>query len=83
MGQVLHGSATTTHTIRAAIQRSQASIQELSKTYNLNPKTVAKWKKRDFVTDSAMGPKKIRSTVLSLEEEAIIVAFRKYTLLPL
>ena len=30
MGQVLHGSAKTTHAIRAAIQRSQASIKELS-----------------------------------------------------
>ncbi len=83
MGQVLHGSATTTHAIRTAIQRSQASIQGLSETYNLNPKTVAKWKKRDFVADAAMGPKEIRSTVLSLDEEAVIVAFRKYTLLPL
>ena len=83
MGQVLHGCATTTHTIRAAIQRSKASIQELSKTYNLNPKTVAKWKKRDFVDDVGMGPKNVRSTVLSTIEEAIIMAFRKHTLLPL
>ena len=30
-----------------------------------------------------MGPKEIRSTVLTLEEEAIIVAFRRHTLLPL
>ena len=30
MGQVLHGSATTTHAVRAAIQRSKASIQALS-----------------------------------------------------
>ncbi len=30
-----------------------------------------------------MGPKHPRSTVLTLEEEAIIVAFRKHTLLPL
>ena len=38
MGQVLHGSAKTTHVIRAAIQRSQASIKELSERYGLNPK---------------------------------------------
>jgi len=31
MGQVRHGSATTTHAVRAAIQRSQASIGELSR----------------------------------------------------
>src|SRR3546814_1710210 len=30
-----------------------------------------------------MGPKQRRSTVLSPEEEALIVAFRKHTLLPL
>lgn len=30
-----------------------------------------------------MGPKEPRSTVLSREEEALIVAFRKHTLLPL
>ena len=83
MGQVLHGSAKTTHAIRAAIQRSQASIKALSARYDLNPKTVAKWKKRDFVDDAPMGPKNVRSTVLSVVEEALVVAFRKHTLLPL
>jgi hypothetical protein len=29
------------------------------------------------------GPKDPHSTVLSLEEEAVVVAFRKHTLLPL
>ena len=83
MGQVLHGSATTTHAVRAAIQRSKASIQELSDRYGMNPKTVRKWKKRDFVADAPMGPKEVRSTVLSREEEALVVAFRRHTLLPL
>ena len=83
MGQVLHGSATTTHAVRAAIQRSKASIQELSARYGINPKTVQKWRKRGCVEDAPMGPKERRSTVLSGEEEAMIVAFRKHTLLPL
>jgi transposase InsO family protein len=83
MGQILHGSATTTHAIRAAIQRSEASLKELSQLYRLNPKTIAKWRKRAFVTDAPMGPKEARSSVLTREEEAIIVAFRKQTLLPL
>src|SRR6185437_15076797 len=51
--------------------------------YGLNHKTVAKWRKRAFVNDVPMGPKTPRSTVLSPEEEAIVVAFRKHTLLPL
>jgi transposase InsO family protein len=83
MGQVLHSCATTTHAIRAAIQRSKATAKELAERHGINPKTVAKWKKRAFVHDAPMGPKDPRSTVLTVEEEAIAVAFRKHTLLPL
>jgi transposase InsO family protein len=83
MGQVLHGSAATTHAVRAAIQRSTASVAALSRKYGVNPKTVAKWRQRDGVSDAPMGPKEPRSTVLSKEEEALAVAFRRHTLLPL
>ena len=83
MGQILHGSATTTHAIRAAIQRSQASNAALSRELSINVKTVAKWRKRQTVEDARMGPKEAHSTVLSIEEEAVIVAFRRHTLLPL
>jgi hypothetical protein len=83
MGQVLHGCATTTEAIRRAIQNSQESLRALSKRYGINPKTVAKWKKRGSVADLSTGPKEPKSTSLSLEDEAIIVAFRKHTLLPL
>lgn len=83
MGQILHGSAKTTHAVRAAIQRSTATIKELSGKYDLNPKTIMKWRARDTVEDSPMGPKNPRSTVLSPEDEALCVAFRKHTLLPL
>ncbi|MFG1260492.1 IS481 family transposase [Xanthobacter flavus] len=83
MGQVLHGSATTTEAIRRAIQHSQASLRALAKRYGINQKTVAKWKKRTSVADVPTGPKNPTSTVLSVEEEAVIVTFRKHTLLPL
>src|SRR3954464_5468190 len=83
MGQVLHGSATTTEAIRRAIQHSQASLRALARRYGINQKTVAKWKKRNSAADLPTGPKKARSTVLSVEEEAVIVAFRRYTMLPL
>ena len=83
MGQVLHGSATTTYAIRAAIQRSKAPLKDLAARYGLDQKTVAKWRKRDFVHDAPMGPKTPRSTVLTPEEEAAAVAFRRHTLLPL
>ena len=83
MGQVLHGRATTTEAVRRAIQDSQESLRALSKRYGINQKTVAKWKKRTSVADLPTGPKEPRSTVLSIEEEAVIVAFRRHTLLPL
>lgn len=43
MGQVLHGSATTTEAVRRAIQHSQESLRALAKRYGINPKTVARW----------------------------------------
>ena len=83
MGQILHGCATTTETVRRAIQHSQVSLMVLAGRYGINPKTVAKWRKRTHVTDARMGPKEIHSTVLTPEEEAAVVAFRRLTLLPL
>ena len=82
MGQVHHGSATTTAAVRRAIQHSQESLRGLAKRHGINPKTVAKWKGRASVEDLRTGPKDPRSTVLTVEEEAIIVAFRRHTLLP-
>ena len=83
MGQILHGSATTTEAVRRAIQNSQASLRELAAHYGINPKTVAKWRRRSSVRDARMGPRQPHSTVLSKQEEALVVAFRKHTLLPL
>jgi transposase-like protein len=83
MGQILHRSATTTEAIRRAIQHSQESMRSLARRHGINPKTVAKWKKRESTADRRTGPTVVRSTVLSVEQEAIIVAFRKHTLLPL
>ena len=81
MGQLLHGSATTTHAVRASIQRSKATIAELSAQYGVNPKTVMKWRNRSSVEDLPMGPNEVHSTVLNVAEEALCVAFRKHTLL--
>ena len=69
--------------VRRAIQGSQESLRSLARRYGINPKTVAKWKRRSSVADVPTGPKQARSTVLSAAEEAIVVAFRKHTLLPL
>jgi hypothetical protein len=55
MGQILHGSATTTGVVRRAIQRSSDSLRALAKRYGINPKTVAKWKKRTGARGLAHG----------------------------
>ena len=83
MGQILHPSASTTPSTRRKIQNSKESLIKLAKRYGINRNTVWKWKKRDFVHDAPRGVNRRHSTVLSREEEALIVTFRKHTLLPL
>ena len=57
-------------------------MSALAECHGINRKTVAKWRKRATVEDVPMGPKQPCSTVLTPEEEATIVAFRRHTLLP-
>lgn len=49
MGQLLHGSAKTTHAIRGELQRSEVSVARLAKRFGINEKTVIKWRKRQSV----------------------------------
>jgi transposase-like protein len=58
-------------------------VRALAKRYGVSPTTIQKWRGRQSTADAAMGPKEPRSTVLTPEDEAIIVAFRRHTLLPL
>src|SRR5918997_5867129 len=83
MGQVLHDSATTTEAVRRAIQRSRESVRALARRHGISPTTVQKWRRRRTTADAAMGPEQARSPVLTLEQEAVIVAFRRHTLLQL
>lgn len=76
MAQVLHQRAKTTHAIRKDIQRSSASVVELSRRYNLNPKTVRKWRRRSSVEDERMGLGQPSSTSLSDLEEVAAITFR-------
>jgi 2,4-dienoyl-CoA reductase-like NADH-dependent reductase (Old Yellow Enzyme family) len=70
MGQILHGSARTTAAVRRAIQHSQESLIALSKRHGINPKTVAKWKRRTSVSDLPTGPKDAHSaeTIFQMSE---------------
>ena len=83
MGQLLHGCATTTQAVRRAIQQGQHSVRATAARHGVNAKTVLKWRRRSGTDDARMGPKRPASTVLTPEEEAVVVAFRRHTLLPL
>ena len=58
-------------------------MRALAKRYSINQKTVAKWKRPGSISDLGAGPKRPSFTILSIEEEAVIVAFREHTLRPL
>jgi len=76
MQSTLDGNVRTSEAIRRSIQASDESTRALAKRFGINPKTVAKWKKRASVADMPVGPRRRRSNALTAEEEAIIVAFR-------
>jgi transposase len=65
------------------LQLRQESVRAAARRYGVSPTTIQKWRKRSTTADARMGPKEPRSTVLTLDEEAIVVAFRRHTLLPL
>jgi len=68
----------------AGVRRLSAPQKcETCSNSQINPKTVAKWRRCSSVCDARMGPREPRSTILSKQEEALVVAFRRHTLLPL
>lgn len=83
MAGSLHGSARTTPRVRAELQASQEATGILASRYGLSRITVAKWRTRTTTDDAPMGPSSPHSTVLTLAEEAMVVEFRRKTLLPL
>ena len=72
----LHGRATTTPLIRKAIQESNDTIATLAARYNINPKTVIKWKNRSTTEDKKCGPES-KSKSLTPAQEAIAITVRK------
>jgi transposase-like protein len=82
MVSILHSNAKTTPKIRKEIRESKESIAKLAVRYNLNPKTVAKWRKSADVADKRSGPKQPKSVLSELEQQ-VICEFRRVTQLPL
>lgn len=83
MAGSLHGSARTTPRVRAELQASEEKTSSLAKRYGLSRTTITKWRTRTSTSDAPMGPSNPRSTVLTSVEEAMVVEFRRRTLLPL
>ena len=83
MAGSLHGSARTTPRVRAELQASKEKTSALAQRYGLSRTTVAKWRSRTTTHDAPMGPSSPHSTVLTPAEEAMVVEFRRRTLLPL
>jgi transposase InsO family protein len=81
MSQV-HAQARTTPRTRAEIKESSSSLGALAERYNVSRATARKWKARDCPQDLSHRPHKL-STTLSPAQEAITVALRRLTLLPL
>jgi hypothetical protein len=78
-----HPCATTTPRVRRAIQASEETNLVLAKRHGVNRKTIAKWKARESISDDQMGPKNPRSSLLTVHDEAIILAYRWRTRLAL
>jgi hypothetical protein len=45
-------------------QSVEKYVTKAAERFNVNPKTILKWRKREDTKDLPMGPKKIKSTVL-------------------
>ena len=73
MSQVYHSNARTNQHVREIIQKSNLTNVELAKNYNLNAKTISKWKDRDFTEDKSSRPHSIKTTLTPLEKELIKV----------
>ena len=71
MAGSLHGSARTAPRIRAELQASQKTSGALAKRYGLSRTTATKWRARTTTSDAPTGPIVLRSTVLSVVEEAM------------
>lgn len=73
----------TSKALREQIRTSNESTRALARRLGLDRRTVAKWRARASIEDAPRGPKTKGPRALSLGDEAIIIAFRRLTLLSL
>ena len=69
--------------IRRSIQASTSSVRKTAQQHGVNFKTVLKWRKRVSVEDLPVPSRSGLSIRLTPFEEAIVIAYRQYTLFSL
>ena len=55
------------------IQESKESVIKIAKKYNINPKTVQKWRHRDSVSDRSSRNIKLRSSLSEMDQQIIVI----------
>ncbi|WP_047395827.1 hypothetical protein, partial [Chitinibacter sp. ZOR0017] len=78
----IHPQARTTPRVRTEIQASPLSVDALTKQYILTKATARKWKSRTDTQARSYCPHTLH-TMLTLEQEIIVVELRRLLLLPL
>ena len=73
MSQGYHTNAKTNMHSREIIQQSTLSNTELAERFEIDEKTVSKWKNRDHLIDKSSRPHTIRRSLTDLEREVIRV----------
>jgi transposase-like protein len=73
MSQGYHTNAKTNSHSREIIQQSTQTNIELSKRFEIDEKTVSKWKNRDSIVDKSSRPHTIQRSLTGLEREIIRV----------
>jgi transposase-like protein len=73
MSQGYHTNAKTNSHSREIIQQSSQTGYELSKRFEINERTVSKWRNRDCLKDKSSRPHTIQRSLTDLEREIIRV----------
>ncbi len=71
MSQGYHTNAKTNLHSREIIQQSSLTNIELSERFEIDEKTVSKWKNRDVLTDKSSRPHTIQRSLTDIEREVI------------
>ena len=68
----LHKNATTTPAIRAAIQNSSGTVNELAERFGVSHMTIRKWRSRTTTDDGSHTAHRLQTTLNAGQEELVI-----------